>query len=406
MNTFKKSIRIMSEVYGLAQEYPIFLGVAPLFCLDVLATRGIHGGVDMTNEEQEPSITPRSSTHEIASQSAKVDSVPYGPDACIINLEESDSRQGGFRQALRDFARSVLTGVAHAENLSQQDTLYDLVFSREQWQGLKNGSLAMFDSQRGLKPILRSRDGRIDSFVEIKRVSPRLGQALVGVAIQKGIEDILVQLERIEKKVEKILQGQHSDRMGELAAGIQLLEAANVTRNPDSRRLLLTQACGTLNSAKCKLFELARREITMLCGDLKSDGVMATLQGFLGEADHEKAEKILCGLHENILGAQQAVAGLFRAYWLLGEDEAACLTIDVFADEVKKLEPFLGKTLPYLVETNSRTKKIKKFWKSVPKEVRLLKEQGTQLLAAPKGPIILSFRGSELQLVPEGEQHG
>lgn len=184
------------------------------------------------------------------------------------------------------------------------------------------------------------------------------------------------------------------------------MEAGEITNAPEVRRMLIAQACGTLNSAKCKLFELARREITMLCGDLNSEGVMATLQEFFGEANYEKAEKTLCDLHENLLGAQQAVGGLIRAYWLLGEDEAACLTIDAFADEVKQLEPLLRKTLPYLDETDGRTKKIKKFWKSVPKEVRLLKEQGKQLLAVPKGPIVLSFQGSELQLEPEGGLHG
>lgn len=191
---------------------------------------------------------------------------------------------------------------------------YEKVLKKD--SGLWNGMIRKKD---GTRPIVKQTD-----WEEVKIANNTLSN-LNQLAIHSSISEISDQLLLMDKKLDRILVNQHTDRVSSIRSGIELYEQAHKYKDITRRDNLLANALQSLNEGRSALFgeldtilNIEKREFQW------SDYFWKLLRVDKAEVelfDRLNSERL--NIEESIRYINLATVYIFRIHALLNEYDAA-----------------------------------------------------------------------------------
>lgn len=181
-------------------------------------------------------------------------------------------------------------------------------------------------------------------------------------AYQRTLEQIVASLQELDQKIGTLLAGQQSDRIADIVSGVELVEQARATNDPELQRRLLSDAIVRLSSGRARLSVhleavLSRRprEPRLL------DRIYRQLPPFFPDRPRiELRESIVHErdlIIESVKRIHQASVHTIGAYACLGEIESARVAFRqylAFCDLLANDSNGALRYLPYEIEHNIR----------------------------------------------------
>jgi len=155
--------------------------------------------------------------------------------------------------------RSVLNEIKYLSGIPEiisnlnPDTFYKFVATPD-------GSKLYKDAAGNLKGVFY-KDGKILEHAKLKVVRPNLLKAATAIGSQILLVSIAVQLNRIEKSINRIFTELHNDRIGEINSGITQFEYAMLAEDRNNRSALTINAIQTLSTGLGKTIKSLENQI-------------------------------------------------------------------------------------------------------------------------------------------------
>lgn len=238
--------------------------------------------------------------------------VPYRFSANGLKQYHVDFQQRRFaenRRKVLDELRLV-SGVPEVVRGLNQETVYKLV-SKPQNATLDKGAHGI------VKGIFRDESGRIVEHAKFKAIGPSLIKAASAVGSQVLLISIAMQLNQIEKKIERIITELHNDRLAEIEAGVQQFENAMWVEDCERRSRLVENAVQTLTKGLKKTMRSLKDQIEAL-----PDTRNSFLDNWISNKS-KKAEQLLQPAMESFFAGLLGIKTLSECYAVLDEPIAA-----------------------------------------------------------------------------------
>ena len=189
---------------------------------------------------------------------------PYDPTLPIVFLREGV--EDGVEEA-EEAAKSIFDTVMKNASTGTQlgnlkkRTRYVVDMSERIQKGIETGSIKLTTNKYGetFAQVLDS-TGKFGKKLPIKKedfitgVDPvTMAMAMQMKAMQEKLEEIAEQLERIDKNVKEVLQGQQNDRIAQYYTGASLYIESMSIGSEEMRRILVSQSLKALTDAIYKL---------------------------------------------------------------------------------------------------------------------------------------------------------
>jgi hypothetical protein len=244
---------------------------------------------------------------------------------------------------------------------------YRAVIPPEIQKGLIDGSLEMVRKKgSGLfNGMIRRTDGRKIIVKQTEWVqeppTPQMFANLQAMSVQAQVAAVTELLLELDKKLEAVLAGQHSDRIAQVKAGIAAYEQAFYSRDDALKKMQLANALQSLNEGRQRLME---HLITSLRIERSEPGPWQRILrmvsfGRIDEMEFEllrKFDALYPTVKEDIRYVNLATAYLFRTLVLLDEHESALVSVRQEARFYAELEtelPRRKQLFPYERESGS-----------------------------------------------------
>jgi hypothetical protein len=134
------------------------------------------------------------------------------------------------------------------------DTLYKFV-------AIPEGGKLYKDAAGNLKGVFYKKDGGILEHAKLKAVRPNFVKAATTVGSQILLVSIVLQLNRVEKSINRIFKELHNDRIAEIKSGITQFEQAMLTEDTNTRSMLIGHAVQSLNTGLEKTIKALESQI-------------------------------------------------------------------------------------------------------------------------------------------------
>lgn len=236
------------------------------------------------------------------------------------------------------------------KNSIQQDSVYKVVIPKDISEKLKDGILKhSIDQQGKLLPTIRNQKGEITYQLRLEEMSEEFISNANNLVIQASMAIIIEKLEEITHKVDSILSGQFSDRMGIIRGAIEVYKQSLVTQNVDTKLNLLNQLVVELNIGRAQLIE-SLKDLMQIVDVLPSNSFQQILYPLINKVNVLKIEKSYLKIQEVFEGIIMASMYIGLAYEELKESVAMK---DSFIPLQECLELYAGKNqkiidfLPY-----------------------------------------------------------
>lgn len=212
----------------------------------------------------------------------------------------------GFVQQVREIIRL------------QVERQYEVVIPPELADRIRKGGAYFGQGSEGnlTANIHDAETGEIIGQAGLREASPDLLAALDRMGLQQSLAEIAARLERIEEKVDALLQGQEDDRIGLLASGQHLLSLASEAKHPDTRRQLLVNAVAQLSEARGRLIRWLESCLRQI------DAIPTTSWGIFWTSLRRDLSK---DVHQRAQETERALAGVVHASGVLA---LACGQLD------------------------------------------------------------------------------
>ncbi len=231
------------------------------------------------------------------------------------------------------------------------------------------------------------KNGKIVEHAKFKAVGPNLLKAATAIATQALLIHIAVQLNRVEKKIDRIIDELHNDRISEIQTGIDLYEQAISMKSIEKRDGQLNNAIQSLTTGLNK----SMRSLKIQIGEIP-DAENGFFDNFLKKKSDIVAEKYRPA-EETFLACIAGIKTLSECYIALDEGDAG-----------------LGALSKYIKELNSNNiKDVAKKARILPKKGQFLPEESwkafaenaPQLLKAQESLIYDTIDVIEIEVKPK-----
>jgi len=146
------------------------------------------------------------------------------------------------------------SGIPEIVRNLNSDTLYKFVAIPEEGKLYK-------DAAGNLKGVFYKKDGGILEHAKLKAVRPNLVKAATTVGSQILLVSIALQLNRVEKSINRIFKEFNNDRIAEVKSGVTQFEQAMLTEDINTRSILIAQAIQSLNTGLEKTIKALESQI-------------------------------------------------------------------------------------------------------------------------------------------------
>jgi hypothetical protein len=200
------------------------------------------------------------------------------------------------------------SGLPEVVSQLNQETVYKLVSAPK---GAK-----MYTKAGKVKGVFY-RDGKIVEHARFKAIRPSLVKAATAVGSQVLLISIAIQLDKIEKKIERIISEFHNDRIAEIISGVQQFEQAMWVKDTERQSRMIEHAAQTLNTGLEKTLRSLKLEIEAL-----PDTRISFWDNWFGSKT-EDAEKRMQQALESFFASLLGIRTLNECYAALHEPVAA-----------------------------------------------------------------------------------
>jgi hypothetical protein len=168
--------------------------------------------------------------------------IPYKSPDVDLSTVSTDFYSKSFLENRSAVLRELrcISGIPEIISALDQDTIYKLV-------SIPEGGKLFKDSAGNIKGVFY-KDGKILEHARFKAVSPSLVKAATTIGSQILLISIAMQLDRIEKRISRILGEFHNDRIGEILSGVNQFEEAMTVQDRERQSRMIEHAIQTLNS--------------------------------------------------------------------------------------------------------------------------------------------------------------
>ena len=209
------------------------------------------------------------------------------------------------------------------------------ILTDEQKAKIASGALELITKDDGtILAILRDpKTKEFISQVPLKSIKgfPELSQALAIYATQRQLAEIIEQIQIVQQAIEDVRKGQENDRLATAYSCKQKLLQAMVIKNPQLKTMALLRIISDAEDSRNLLMQSQNANITFIQNQPES---------FLGKlisgAEPEKINSIMNEIRENLSAVNMVSLAEVIAYQELNEYEAAQLSLQYYADYIKK----------------------------------------------------------------------
>lgn len=145
-----------------------------------------------------------------------------------FNINTSDNKFNEFVKILRDNITIIVSGT----KMFKDNNVYKMRISSEIMEGIKNGDFVEFkdSNKKFLGDFIDTKTGKFvgkarwekEDFNQILNFA----QMAQTIAVQAKLNEIFNYMEVIDKKLNIVIRGQHTDRIAYIKTGIELFEDA------------------------------------------------------------------------------------------------------------------------------------------------------------------------------------
>ena len=182
---------------------------------------------------------------------AKV-TIPYTPPDLGPNSDFQAKIFRKNREAVLSELR-CLSGIPEIVSTLNQDTVYKIVCSPE-------GGTLYADAAGNMKGVFY-KNGKIVQHAKLRAVGPSLVKCATAVGSQILLIHIAMQLHSVEKKIDKVIEGQHDDRISEIYSGVSQYKQAMRAQDTERQSRLIEHAIQTLTTGIEKTSRSLKRQI-------------------------------------------------------------------------------------------------------------------------------------------------
>lgn len=178
--------------------------------------------------------------------------IPYTPPDLGPNSDFQDKIFRKNRESVLSELR-CLSGIPEIVRTLNPDTVYKIVCSPE-------GGKLYTDTAGNLKGVFY-KDRKIIQHAKLRVVGPSLVKCATAIGSQILLISIAMQLNRIEKEIHKIIEGQHDDRISEIYSGVSQYKLAMRARDIERQSRLVENAIQTVTTGIEKTARSLKRQI-------------------------------------------------------------------------------------------------------------------------------------------------
>ncbi len=267
------------------------------------------------------------------------------PSECLYDVTEFLERVPDIAKPLAECARisikkikKMLCTAPAFINLVKSaipENMLVAVFTDEQKAAVASGALKLMTKKDGslMANLVDPANHRIVSTVPLKDVnlSPALSQALVNLSAQMQMTQIAEEIQKVQKAIEEVRQGQESDRLAMAYSCQQKLLQAISIKNTRLREMALLRLASDAEDSRNLLMLSQKANIAFIQG--QPDTLLGKV---LSGAAPETINGRIAEIRES-LGAMNMVSlAEAMAYQEMGESEAAVHSLEYYADHIRK----------------------------------------------------------------------
>lgn len=314
-------------------------------------------------------------------------------DRHAAGMEEQSPNEGSLlppwvsTSALAHISQVILT---LAESL-RPDVAYELVIPPGLRKAIDAGELEFI----GMRSLLRNaKTKEFVANVPLRRIDSTVMSGLTNIPVMVAIHAIEMKLDALKEDVERILAGQHSDRVAHIRAGANLIEMAYVVRDQELKRALLQQAVVQMVLGRDKILEALEAELDSLLVFVERPGLRST------------SKRVVDGLAQrrgDLRRLADATSAIARTLATLGEPEAARASVESFISGFEQNASKCAKLVRYIpTGTMGYPDDLWEFWRSgVQRHLDNLRYEQARLVASAEVPMIVRFNRAQFLPVSE-----
>lgn len=217
---------------------------------------------------------------------------------------------------------------------------FQAILTDEQKEKIASGALKLMTKKDGslMANLVDLKTNKIVSTISLDKVkvTPELSQAMTSYATQMQMAQIAEQIQSIQLAVEEVRQGQEYDRLATAYSCQQKLLQASAMKNPDLRVIALLGIVSDAEDSRNLLMQSQSANVTFISGQPE------TMWGkLISGAKAEKIDARMIEIRESLCAVNMVSLVEAMAYQEMGEPESARISLQYYADYIKKtyLEP-------------------------------------------------------------------
>lgn len=212
---------------------------------------------------------------------------------------------------------------------------YQVILSDEQKAQIAKGALKLMTKKDGslMANLINPETKKIVSTISLEKVklSPEMSQAMTSYATQMQMAQIAEQIQMVQVAIEEVRQGQEYDRLATAYSCQQKLLQAMAIKNPRLKSLALLRIVADAEDSRNLLIQSQSANIAFIRNQPES---------FWGKlvsgATPEKINVRMSEIRENLCAVNMVSLAEAMAYQEMGEPEAAQLSLQYYAEYIKK----------------------------------------------------------------------
>jgi hypothetical protein len=215
-----------------------------------------------------------------------------------------------------------------------QETI-QAILTDEQKQKLAKGALELMTKKNGslMANLVDPKTKKIVSTIALEKVKvvPELSQAMTSYATQMQMAQIAEQIRVVQVAVEEVRQGQEFDRLASAYSCQQKLLQAMAIKNTELKKMALLRLVSDAEDSRNLLMQSQNANVALIKSQPE------TYWGkFRSKATPEKSNARISEIRESLCAVNMVSLAEAMAYQEMGETEAAQISLQYYAEFVKK----------------------------------------------------------------------
>lgn len=243
----------------------------------------------------------------------------------------------GAKRSLKKIEHMIYSAPAfiNAVKAVIPEETYQVILSDEQKAQIAKGALKLMTKKDGslMANLINPETKKIVSTVSLEKVklSPEISQAMTSYATQMQMAQIAEQIQMVQVAIEEVRQGQEYDRLATAYSCQQKLLQAMAIKNSRLKSLALLRIVADAEDSRNLLIQSQSANITFIRNQPESFWGKLVLG-----ATPEKINIRMSEIRESLCAVNMVSLAEAMAYQEMGEPEAAQLSLQYYAEYIKK----------------------------------------------------------------------